>query len=107
MFVKVSQREFWFQNRERVDQVLHDFKRLLRLAQRRQNTRALLVYHPRDRESICVMADRGLLFHGPHGQDFVNLTISAWIKFLAITLPVLVVSSLTIFLCCKQADSEA
>jgi len=96
---QVSQREFWFQNRERVDQVLHDFKRLLRLAQRRQNTRALLVYHPQNRDTICVMADRGLLFHGPNGQDFVNLTISAWIKFLAITLPVLVVSTLTIFLC--------
>jgi len=95
----VSQREFWIQNRSRIDQTLNDFKRLLRLAQKQQNTRALLVYHPQKLESICVMADRGLLFHGPDGQDFVNLTISAWIKFHAITLPVLVVSVLTIFLC--------
>jgi hypothetical protein len=41
----------------------------------------------------------GLLFGGPLGQDYLNLTICAWSKFVPLTLPVLVVYILAIVLC--------
>eukprot|EP00494_Astrolonche_serrata_P033030 UN33299 len=73
-------------------------KAILKRAQKRNDTRALLVRDPKKENKIHILSDKGLLFHGPEGELFVNLTISAWSKFIAITLPILVVCLLTIIL---------
>eukprot|EP01083_Nonionella_stella_P062522 162548_1 len=83
----VPVRVFWEGNQARVDENLHNVRTALHSAQNRDCTRALLVYDEQDKTRI--LADRGVVFHGPDGEEYLNLTLDALSHFNNIFLPLL------------------
>jgi len=78
---------FWNANSQKIRLQVHALKKRLDKAKKKNETRALLLY----RGSTCVEihADKGLLFDGSDGQDYINLTIQAWGEFYNILGPIL------------------
>jgi hypothetical protein len=65
---------------------MHALKKKLLLAQKEKETRAVLVYN--GSKQIQVYADKGLLFEGAQGQDYIDLTTEALGEFYNIVCPI-------------------
>jgi len=85
-FSEAPIKSFWEANSQKIRLQVHTLKKRLERAKKKNETRALLLY--RGTSTIEVHADKGLLFDGPEGQDYVNLTIQAWGEFYSIIGPI-------------------
>jgi len=81
-------RPFWTANSQRIRLQLHALKKKLLKAQKEKGTRAVLLYN--GSTQVQVYADKGLLFEGEKGQDFINLTTQALGEFYNIISPILI-----------------
>jgi len=85
-FSQAPIKTFWEANSQKIRLQVHTIRKRLERAKKKNETRALLLY--RGTSTIEVHADKGLLFDGPEGQDYVNLTIQAWGEFYNIIGPI-------------------
>jgi len=81
-------RPFWTANAQRIRLQLHALKKKLLKAQKEKGTRAVLLYN--GSTQVQVYADKGLLFEGEKGQDFIDLTTQALGEFYNIMSPILI-----------------
>ena len=82
--------DFWQSNSTRVSTIVDKLQKKLKKAAKKDKTRAILVYSDNNPKKIEVLADDGVIFDGPEGDDYMFLTISAWTQFYNILLPVLI-----------------
>jgi len=86
-FSEAPIKAFWEANSQKIRLQVHALKKRLKRAKKKNETRALLLY--KDMSKVEIHADKGLLFDGADGQDYINLTIQAWGEFYNILGPIL------------------
>jgi len=86
-FSEAPIKAFWMANSQKIRLQVHALKKRLEKAKKKNETRALLLYRGSNR--VEIHADKGLLFDGSDGQDYINLTIQAWGEFYNILGPIL------------------
>lgn len=77
---------FWEANADKIRTQENRLRKALKAAKAKNETRSVLLYNGNQR--VEVWADKGLLFDGRKGQDYVNLTIQAWGEFYNIMGPI-------------------